>query len=61
MGKHIERKYHLLREIIHRGDVPAMKIASEHNLTDPFTKTLSIKSFKEHVTNMGMREMPHFL
>ena len=38
-GKHIERKYHLIREIIHRGDVAVMKIASEHNLADPFTKT----------------------
>ena len=25
-GKHIERKYHLIREIIHRGDVAIMKI-----------------------------------
>ena len=60
-GKHIERKYHLVREIVHRGDVAVMKIASEHNLADPFTKTLSIKSFKEHVRNMGMREMHHLL
>ena len=28
-GKHIERKYHLIREIVHRGDVAVMKIASE--------------------------------
>ena len=60
-GKHIERKYHLLREIVHRGDVAVTKISLEHNLADPFTKTLSIKSFKEHVRNMGMREMPHLL
>ena len=26
-GKHIERKYHLIREIVHRGDVAVMKIA----------------------------------
>ena len=25
--KHIERKYHLIREIVHRGDVAIMKIA----------------------------------
>ena len=60
-GKHIERKYHLVRVIVHWGDVVVMKIASEHNLADPFTKTLSMKSFKEHVRNMGMREMPYCL
>ena len=27
-GKHIERKYHLLREIVHRGDVAVIKISS---------------------------------
>ena len=27
-GKHIERKYHLIRKIVHRGDVAVMKIAS---------------------------------
>ena len=60
-GKHIERKYHLLREIVHRGDVAVMKIASEHNLADPFTKTSSMKPFKDHVRNMGIRDLPHFL
>ncbi|KAL4035514.1 hypothetical protein IC575_004209 [Cucumis melo] len=27
-GKHIERKYHLIREIVHRGDVTVTKISS---------------------------------
>ena len=45
-AKHIERKYHLIREIVHRGDVAVMKIASEHNLADPFTKTLPERVFK---------------
>ena len=39
-GKHIERKYHLLREIVQRGDVTIIKIASAENLADPFTKAL---------------------
>ena len=45
-GKHIERKYHLIREIVHRGDVAVMKIASEQNLADPFTKTLPERAFE---------------
>ena len=47
-GKHIERKYHMIREIIHRGDVAAMKIASEQYLADPFTKTLPERVFTGH-------------
>ena len=42
-GKHIERNYHLIREIVHRGDVAVMKIESQDNLADPFTKTLPTK------------------
>ena len=40
-GKHIERKYHLIREIAHRGDVKVSQIASEDNQADPFTKGLT--------------------
>ena len=38
--KYIERKYYLIREILHRGDVAILKIPSESNLVDPFTRTL---------------------
>ena len=37
-GKHIERKYHLIREIVGRGDIVVSQIASENNIADPFTK-----------------------
>ena len=39
-GKHIERKYHLIREIVYRGDVTIIKIPTLHSLADPLTKTL---------------------
>ncbi|KAK4855041.1 hypothetical protein QYF36_003447 [Acer negundo] len=55
-GKHIERKYHLLREIVQRGDVTITKIASAEKLADPFTK-----SFDGHLENMGLRDMTHLL
>ena len=54
-AKHIERKYHLIRDIVQRGDVMVVKIASENNLADPFTKTLPQKSFDRHVEGMGVR------
>ena len=60
-GKHIERKYHLIREIVHRGDVAVMKIASENNITDLFTKTLPAKTFESHLEGLGLRDMSHLL
>ena len=60
-GKNIERKYHLVREIVQRGDVNILKIASEHNLADPFTKMLPKKQFKGHIRNLRLREMLHLL
>ena len=48
-GKHIEQKYHLISEIVHRGDVAILKTGLENNLADPFTKMLPIKSFKGHL------------
>ena len=60
-GKHIERKYHLIQEIVHRGDVAVMKIVSEQNLTDPFTKTLPKRVFTGHSEGLGLRDMSHLL
>ena len=60
-GKHIERKYHQIKEIVHRGDVAIMKIVSQDNLVDPFTKTLPAKSFERHLSGMGLKDMSHML
>ena len=54
-GKHIERKYHLIREIVNRGGVTVSQIASEDNLADPFTKGLVQKVFDRHVEGMGVK------
>lgn len=56
-GKHIERKYHLIREIVQCGDVIVTKIASEHSIVYPFTKTLSAKVFESHLHSLGLRDM----
>ncbi|RVW52633.1 Retrovirus-related Pol polyprotein from transposon TNT 1-94 [Vitis vinifera] len=60
-GKHIERKFHLVREIVSRGDVSVEKIASANNIADPFTKTLPARSFEQHLEGMGLRDMSHLL
>ncbi|TYK06669.1 gag/pol protein [Cucumis melo var. makuwa] len=38
-------------------DVSVTKIASEHNIADPFAKTLKAKVFEGHLENLGLRDM----
>ena len=59
--KHIEKKYHLIRDIIERGDTVVTKIASKENLADPFTKTLPVRVFEKHVYYMGVKSPPDLL
>ncbi|KAH9697541.1 hypothetical protein KPL71_023649 [Citrus sinensis] len=59
--KHIERKYHLIRDIVQTGDVEVTQIASQQNLANPFTKAIPGKPFNLHLESMGMHEMPNML
>ena len=54
-GKHIERKYHIIRDIVARGDVVVAKIESANNLTDPFTKVLPQRTFESHLEEMRVK------
>ena len=54
-GKHIERKYHLIHDIVQRGDVTVTKIATTDNLADLFTKGLPKKVFECHLDSLGLR------
>ena len=53
--KHVLRRYHLVREIMERGDVDLRKIDGKENLADPLTKALGIKEFNDHKWKMGIR------
>ena len=48
-GKYIKRKYHLIREIVSKGDMVVSQIASKDSLANPFTKGLAQKIFDQHV------------
>ena len=54
-GKHIERKYHIIRDIIAHGDVVVAKIESANNLANSFTKALPQRTFESHLEGMGVR------
>ena len=56
-SKHILRRYHLIREIVERGDVKISKIPSADNAADPLTKQLSQSLHEGHVRAFGLRPM----
>ena len=57
-SKHILRRYHLIREIVERGDVKISKVASGDNVADPLTKQLARDKHEGHVRAFGLRAMP---
>ena len=53
-SKHILTRFHLIREIIARGDVMVERVPSTNNVTDPLTKPLAQEVFERHCTTMGL-------
>ena len=54
-SKHILRRYHLIREIVDRGDVKICKVHTDSNIADPLTKPLPRPKHEAHIRAMGMR------
>ncbi|KAJ9565970.1 LOW QUALITY PROTEIN: hypothetical protein OSB04_001936 [Centaurea solstitialis] len=54
-SRHMLRKYHLIREIIGRGDVRICKIPTEDNVADPLTKPLARVKHEAHANSIGMQ------
>ena len=60
-SKHILRRFHLIREIVARGDVVVERIPSTDNLVDPLTKPLAQEVFERHCTTMGLLHKGNWL
>ena len=54
-SKHVLRRYHLIREIIDRGNVKICKVHTDLNIADPLTKALSQQKHEPHMSSMGIR------
>ncbi|KAK8597315.1 hypothetical protein V6N13_001938 [Hibiscus sabdariffa] len=54
-SKHILRRFHLIREIIDRGDVEICKVHTDDNITDPLTKPLAQQKHDRHTESLGIR------
>ncbi|KAL0427635.1 UNVERIFIED_CONTAM: Retrovirus-related Pol polyprotein from transposon TNT 1-94 [Sesamum latifolium] len=59
--KHILRRYHLLREMVSRGDCRMDRVSSVENTTDPLTKPMSQIAHTQHQDKMGLRSMGDWL
>jgi ATP-dependent protease Clp ATPase subunit len=53
--KHVLRRYHLIHEIIGRGDVKICMVHMDHNVADLLTKPLPQLKHVTHMRSMGIR------
>ncbi|XP_073316648.1 secreted RxLR effector protein 161-like [Primulina huaijiensis] len=60
-SKHILRKFHIIREIVGRGDISVERVASADNVADPLTKPLPGPLFEKHRKAMCLRSMDSWL
>lgn len=54
-SKHIQRKYHILREFVGAGEILIQKTSSANNVADPLTKAMTLKQLDQHLEKMGIR------
>ncbi|KAK8680511.1 hypothetical protein V6N13_109454 [Hibiscus sabdariffa] len=54
-SKHILRRFHLIREIVDRGEVEICKVHTDDNIADPLTKPLSQQKHDRHTESLGIR------
>ncbi|KAK8708635.1 hypothetical protein V6N13_059673 [Hibiscus sabdariffa] len=58
-SKHILRPFHLIREIINRGDVEICKVHTDDNIAHPLTKPLAQQKHDRHTESLGIRYIKH--
>src|SRR5664279_4517336 len=54
-NKHIQRRYHLIRQFVSDGDIKMCKIHTDLNVSDPLTKPLSLAKHEQHREAIGVR------
>ena len=57
-SKHILRRFHLIREIIERGDVKICRVHTDDNVADPLTKPLPQSKHDSHARSISIRFIP---
>ncbi|KAL0345612.1 UNVERIFIED_CONTAM: hypothetical protein Sradi_4392500 [Sesamum radiatum] len=60
-SKHILRRYHLLREMVGRGDIRMDRVNSAENTSDLLTKPVSYIAHAKHLGKIGLRQRGDWL
>ncbi|GKB00233.1 retrotransposon protein, putative, ty1-copia subclass [Tanacetum coccineum] len=59
--RHYHRRYHYVRECIALGKIRFLKVHTDDNLADPFTKALPKGKLTQHARSMGLRLASSFM
>jgi hypothetical protein len=54
--KHIDTRYHFVREYVEDGIVKVVFVRSEDNDADIFTKNLNGETFEKHCISIGLKD-----
>ncbi|GJW83189.1 retrotransposon protein, putative, ty1-copia subclass [Tanacetum coccineum] len=60
-ARHYHRRYHYIRECIELGEINLLKVHTDENLADLFTKALSKGKLTQHARSMGLRLASSFM
>ncbi|GJU86492.1 retrotransposon protein, putative, ty1-copia subclass [Tanacetum coccineum] len=60
-ARHYQRRYHYVRECVELGEIRILKVHTDNNLADPFTKALSNRKLTQHARGMGLRPASSFI
>ena len=60
-ARHFQRRYHYVREQVEIGEINVLKIHTDSNLADPFTKALPKEKLTQHAVGIGLRLASSFM
>ena len=60
-ARHFPRRYHYVREQVDIGEINLLKIHTDNNLADPFTKALSKEKLTRLADGIGLRLASSFM
>nr|GEX09588.1 hypothetical protein [Tanacetum cinerariifolium] len=59
--RHFKRKYHYVHECIEISEIDIVKVHTDDNLADPFTKALAGPKLNRHARSMGLHPASSFM
>ncbi|GJZ11386.1 hypothetical protein Tco_0546145 [Tanacetum coccineum] len=60
-ARHHQKKYHYIREVIELVEINLVKVDTDDNLTDPFTKSMPLAKHIPHAEGIGIRPSSSFM